>query len=859
MKSKFKKVISTCLAAVMLLSTAVIAPLTATAAQTQAVITGETSGDFEYELLDDGTAEITGYTGSAAEVTIPSELDGKKVTSIGYVAFENCTSLTSITIPNSVTSIGELAFYDCTSLTSITIPNSVTSIGYFAFCDCTSLASITIPNSVTSIGEYAFSGCTSLTSITIPDSVTEIGYGTFENCTSLASITIPDSVTEIGSGAFFNTAWYDNQPDGVVYVGKVLYKYKGEMPQNTTITVKDGTKGIGDYAFSGCTNLTSITIPDSVTSIGDWTFENCTSLANIYVDSKNESYTEIDGVLFDKEVKTLVCCPAGKNSSSYSIPDSVTSIGYGAFWGCTSLASITIPDSVTEIGYAAFRHCTSLTSITIPASVKYIDDNAFGYYYDDEYNEVKIDGFKITGYSGSAAETYANDNGFEFISLGDLPVEFCLEYELTDNGEIVITGYTGSATEFTIPSELDGKKVTSIGYGAFWGCTSLTSITIPNSVTSIGFQAFCDCTSLASITIPNSVTEIDYYAFSGCTSLTSITIPDSVTEIGSGAFENTAWYDNQPDGVVYVGKVLYKYKGEMPQNTTITVKDGTKGIGDYAFCDCTSLASITIPNSVTSIGEYAFNCCTNLTSITIPDSVTNIGGGAFENTAWYDNQPDGVVYVGKVLYKYKGEMPQNTTITVKDGTKGIGDYAFSGCTNLTSITIPDSVTSIGDWTFENCTSLASITIPNSVTSIGFQAFSDCTSLTSITIPASVKYIDNYAFGYYYDDEYNEVKIDGFKITGYSGSAAETYANDNGFEFISLGEAPTKEPEVLGDVNGDGVISIADATTLQKHLANIVDFDDEQLAVADTNGDGSVSIADATQIQKYLAQLIPSLG
>ena len=386
----------------------------------------------------------------------------------------------------------------------------------------------------------------------------------------------------------------------------------------------------------------------------------------------------------------------------------------------------------------------------------------------------------IAPLTATAAQTQA-------VITGETSGDF--EYELLDDGTAEITGYTGSAAEVTIPSELDGKKVTSIGYVAFENCTSLTSITIPNSVTSIGELAFYDCTSLTSITIPNSVTSIGY----------------------------------------------------------------------FAFCDCTSLASITIPNSVTSIGEYAFNCCTNLTSITIPDSVTNIGGGAFENTAWYDNQPDGVVYAGKVLYEYKGEMPQNTTITVKDGTKGIGDYAFSGCTNLTSITIPDSVTSIGDWTFENCTSLASITIPNSVTSIGFQAFSDCTSLTSITIPASVKYIDNYAFGYYYDDEYNEVKIDGFKITGYSGSAAETYANDNGFEFISLGEAPTKEPEVLGDVNGDGVISIADATTLQKHLANIVDFDDEQLAVADTNGDGSVSIADATQIQKYLAQLIPSLG
>ena len=247
MKTKLKKVISTCLAVVMLLSTAVVAPLTVTAAQTQAVSTGETiiSGDFKYTILGDGTAEITKYTGSATEVTIPSELDGK-----------------------SVTSIGDYAFYDCTSLASITIPDSVTEIGDHAFSDCT----------------------------------------------SLASVTIPDSVTRIGRDAFYNTVWYDNQTDGIVYAGKVLYKYKGEMPQNTSIAVKDGTKYINYSAFSDCTNLESITIPDSVTSIGYDAFWGCTSLANVYVDSKNVKYTAIDGVLFDKEAKTITWYPEGKKT-----------------------------------------------------------------------------------------------------------------------------------------------------------------------------------------------------------------------------------------------------------------------------------------------------------------------------------------------------------------------------------------------------------------------------------------------------------------------------------------------------------------------------------------------------------------
>ena len=196
------------------------------------------------------------------------------------------------------------------------------------------------------------------------------------------------------------------------------------------------------------------------------------------------------------------------------------------------------------------------------------------------------------------------------------------------------------------------------------------------------------------VVIKDGVTSIGSSAFENCSGLTSVTIPNSVTSIGWSAFEGTKWYDNQPDGVVYAGKVLYAYKGTMPSNTKIDIKDGTKGIGgdafyacfgltsitipnsvtsigDRAFGDCSGLTSVTIPNSVTSIGSYAFYDCSGLSSITIPNSVTSIGSSAFSGTKWFDNQPDGVVYACKVLYAYKGTMPSNTKINIKEGTTGI--------------------------------------------------------------------------------------------------------------------------------------------------------------------------------------------
>ena len=413
------------------------------------------------------------YTGN---VVIPSSVtyDGKEysVTSICSYAFNLCKSLTSVEIPNSVTSIGIGAFEDCSGLTSVEIPNSVTSIGDMAFYGCSGLTSVTIPNSVTSIGIYTFYGCSGLTSVEIPNSVTSIGQKAFYGCSGLTSVEIPNSVTSIGSGAFDGTAWFENQPDGVVYIDKWAYTYKGTMPSNSHIILKDGTVRIANGAFKGCSGLTSVEIPNSVTSIGENAFNDCSGLTSVEIPNSVTSIS--DGAFYDCSGLTSV-----------EIPNSVTSIGYWAFSGCSGLTSVEIPNSVTSISYDTFYGCESLTSVEIPSSVTNIGKYAFG------------------KCSGLTKIEVASDN---------------TAYDSRNDCNAIIE--TGSNTLIAgCQNTIIPNSVTSISEGAFKGCSGLTSVEIPNSVTSIGDDAFSDCSGLTSVTIGSGVTTIGRFAFGGLTPL----------------------------------------------------------------------------------------------------------------------------------------------------------------------------------------------------------------------------------------------------------------------------------------------------------------------------------------------------
>ena len=505
---------------------------------------------------------------------------GNSVTSIGNYAFCGCWGLTSVAIPNSVTTIGNYAFSYCSGLTSVTIGNSVTSIGDCAFGGCSGLTSVTIPGSVTSISRGAFGRCTGLTSVTIPGSVTSIGDEAFYGCSRLTRIdAYPDPTkVSLGSSVFHNVPkngtlhvtpkylsayqtadqWKEftniavmheqlvfavNDDNATVSVIGYNADIEGDLIIPLTFTIEERTypvTAIGGRAFSGCSGLTSVTIPNSVTSIGRLAFSGCSGLTSVTIPN---SVTYIGGIPFGGcsgltsivvaqgntvydsrnncnaiiKTATNVLIAGCKNTF---IPNSVTSIGNYAFWGCSGLTNVTIPNSVTSIGEGAFTECSGLTSVTIPGSVTSIGDEAF------------------YGCSGLTSVTIPGS--------------------VTSISYMAFYGCSG-LTSVTIPN-----SVTSIGDCAFDGCSGLTSVTIGNSVTTIGRSAFTDCSGLTSVTIPNSVTSIGNWAFSGCRGLTSVTL---------SGFGNWSYNSSNMPGL----------SGVISQFKTLNIGSGITSLGGFGF------------------------------------------------------------------------------------------------------------------------------------------------------------------------------------------------------------------------------------------------------------------------------------
>ena len=570
----------------------------------------------------------------------------------------------------------------------------------------------------------------------------------------------------------------------------------------TSISVPNSVKNIGEWAFAGCSLLSSIDIPNSVISIGNNAFAGCLSLKYISISESviclnGNPFGEWDGeleclsanfiyeddVLFNKD-KSEIISFRNQEIESYIIPDSVTSIGDGAFGCCSSLSSLVIPDSVVNIKGNPFYFWKGKLEC-LSASFIYEDNVLFN-----------MDKSKLISYRNQEAKSFIIPNGvmsiekYAFSDCSSL-ISISVPKSVTSIGDGAFDGCSSlssiaisdsitsiSAWTFDGCSSLRSlvipDSVTSIGNEAFRGCSSLCSLVIPDSVTSIGDGAFDGCSSLRSLVIPDCVTSIRDGAFDGCKSLRSLVIPDSVTSIGDGAFSSCSSLRSLviPDSVVNIkGNPFCHWKGKLEclsasfiyednvlfnmdksklisfrnqEAKSFIIPDGVKSIGNRAFDYCYSLISISIPNSVTSIGDESFIDCSSLSNLVIPNSVTSIGAWAFDGCKSLRSFviPDSVTSIGYGAFSYCSSL---SSLVIPDSVTSIGDSAFEDCTSLSSLVIPDGVTSIGAWAFDRCSSLSSLVIPDGVTSIRDYVFSGCSSLSSLVIPNSVTSIGDSAF------------------------------------------------------------------------------------------------------------------
>lgn len=551
---------------------------------------------FSYHIYH-SKAYISGYTGNSTVVTFPGKIGGYEVVGLGK--------------PTSLDPYGNES--RISGLESVT--------------------EIKINENIKNIYQSAFANYSNLKKVIIPYGVQKIGRGAFANCTNLSEIIFPDSIVSIGFNAFNNTSWYNKQRDGVVYAGKFVYNYKGEMPEKYTFKIKDGTFGIANLAFLNQENLTNIQAPQSLFCIGQNAFIGTTWYSNqnngiVYVGKVVYSYKgdiPQDGTIkFNKNIMGIADGAFFDNSGSYI--DSNSSI---------NLTSIDIPDTVKYIGDSAFCNCDNLLDLYLPKNVAYIGEFAFGYH---------TNGKALPTYSGkgrylhsiynSTIEEYALYNRIGYKELAPKEISEYMQkygdfyYMPLDDGSVEITAYRGQSSDIVIPDSINSKAVTKIGNHAFESNDYINTVTIPDTVKYIGEYSFCFCSNLRNINFGANIRRIEDFAFRYCNNLETVIICDSVMSLGEYCFSDCTSLTE-----VDLGKDLNRLNRNAfsfcRNLKNINLGDSIIDIGWQAFENCNNIRSIYIPDSVLNVGEYAFVNCTSLQSVYLRDNIEKIDSCAF--------------------------------------------------------------------------------------------------------------------------------------------------------------------------------------------------------------------------------------
>ncbi len=718
-----------------------------------------------------------------------------------------------------VTSIGYNAFQECQSVTSVSLPEGLLRIEFGGFGNCFALPEIEIPSTVNYIGDDAFRGCIVLKSIEFPEGVTNIGDNMFYDCWELRNVLIPSTVTSIGAEVF-----------GCIFNGELTVTVKSVNPPTFDgyFDPDSGWKLLVPYgcvdaykSASGWSSFTSVEEdPNGIASIIDvdvFKFGVLSNTALVLMANESSPYT---GDL-------LIPTGVHYNGVDYD----VVRICDNTFKNCAELKSVVLPGSITLIGSNAFSGCTALTKIECQgATPATLNASAF-----DAYNAIVYvpQGSKEAYKSASGWSNFAyiyepgegavgtTEDGLAFITLSDSEVAIMSNEDTPYSGDVEIpNAITYNDTEYSVVKILGSafsgnsnvtsvnlpEGITELADSQFSGCTSLKTIELPSSISKIGNDAFKDCAQLNDITIPSGVTSIGSNAFSGCAGLKQIVLPDALKAIGVDAFAGTALTSIEiPGGVERIADGFFK---DCTTLKTVVLKSGVKFIGNNAFSGCSSLENITIPESVTAIGVGVLNNCTALTSLTIPGSVNyidpqfcqncenlkeiilsdsnkelgiglfmpgnrigeqgndsggdlvyipeldiTVGFGAWGTTApLFVGCPIEIIYIGRDIKRDyfvnscafdKTDAVKN--VTIAGNATQVSDYMFSGCANLTDLTFGDKIKAIGSSAFSSCNGLTSLSLPNGLETIGGYAFFECASLKTISLSNGIKNIGEQAF------------------------------------------------------------------------------------------------------------------